>query len=596
MKILTIFISSILLTSCSFKKPENQNATVAGEVLKESIPDNPTGDGLTNAEKMALGLNPNIAYFPRLNVYWVKDVSIGAIFKTKNALIGNDKDLLMLSQQYASTDSNKGGDLDFLKVLRSKILINQYKFLRNIRAEDKDTITDEDLKSSILSSWSDDQYFGFRKNIGQIKDIQQNPSGRFNTNFKVKIKSNKGLTQISNIKLKSFYYDFKNLKPTELQTHYLIKDSGAKEIIDMNPSSTEYIPATTYPIYTNEILNTEVQKRISDRNEVGMEFEDFDYKIAGRFFNYSKTISDIKDKCAKVIISDGSTSEVYYVAPYMKLSDALSMIGKDVTPNKDGTIESIGKLQTNISQPIDFDSLKSDDLTKGVWSIFGESDGLDSVLKPKAFYFISYATMKDILDSAKRSVKLAEEKNTNILKIDGVIWGDELSLNILQMKYKTQEESISTEERGTDGPPDCLTQIITPMTPPSRIGHGRCNLVEEPMAKCQITRSSIVSRDVDFDFNSNDLSRLITIKDEYGNTVKYDIFTFDDQIVIKFNYQLPQFKNQISIYFADPNEPQRALRSGIVSSSCGPTDYSTLNWKNYFDIKLNASIFGALKY
>jgi hypothetical protein len=146
------------------------------------------------------------------------------------------------------------------------------------------------LKSSILSYWSDDQYFDIRKSLGQIKEIQQNPSGRFNTNFKIKIQSNPGLNQISNIKLKSFYYDFKNLKSTDLQTHYLIKDSGAKEILDMNPASTEYIPATTYPIFTNEILNTVILKQIINRSEVGMEFEDFEYKILGKSLSYSKII------------------------------------------------------------------------------------------------------------------------------------------------------------------------------------------------------------------------------------------------------------------------------------------------------------------
>lgn len=593
MKMVFIFISTLLTVSCSFKKPETHNNTVAGETLKETITDNPTGDGLSNFEKSSLGLNPNVAYFPRLSIHWVKDVNIGAIFKSKNSLFSGEKDLFMLSQQFASTDSTKGGDVDFFKVLRSKILINQYKFLRNIRSDDKDTITDDDLKSSILSYWSDDQYFDIRKSLGQIKEIQQNPSGRFNTNFKIKIQSNPGLNQISNIKLKSFYYDFKNLKSTDLQTHYLIKDSGAKEILDMNPASTEYIPATTYPIFTNEILNTVILKQIINRSEVGMEFEDFEYKILGKSLSYSKIISDIKDKCAKVIISDGNTSEVHYVAPYMKLSDALSILGKKVTANKDGTIESIGKLQTNISQPIDFDSLKSSDLTKGVWSIFGESDGLDSILKPKGFYFISYATMKDIINSAKRSIKLADEKNTNVLTVDGVMWGDELSLNILQLRYKTQEELLSVEEKGTDGPIECLD---TPMTPPGRIGNGRCNVIEAPDRKCQITRSTIISKDYDFNFNTKDISRLITLKDEYGNTIKYDLYTYEDQVSIKFNYQLPQFKNQISIHFADSSEPQIALRSGIVSSSCGPTDYTTTNWKNYYDIKLNASIFGALKY
>lgn len=579
-----------LMTSCAFKSTDSENKlSTETSILQANESMDITGDGIPNEAKIALGLNPNIAYFPRLSIYLVKDVSLGAIFKERANFVETDEDYLMLTQQFASGSSDKGGDLDFLKVLRRKMLINQYKFLRNIREEESDTITDEDLKSSILSNWGDEQYYAYRKALSKINNQRDNLSGKLGTNFKIKIKSSKAVSQVSNIKIKSFYYDFKKLNPSEAFSHYLLKDSGAKEIIDLSTSSSEYIPATNYNIFVNDIKKSNVRKNIVDRNEVGLEFEDFDYKVAGVDLNYSKVISSVIDKCAKVVISDGKKTEIFYITPRFNLRDALKLLGKDFVQNKDGTIDSLGEVQTNIPQPIEFDSLRGDDLKKGVWSIFGESDNLDDQLKAKGFYFVSYASMKDLLDASKREVKLSENTTDNQINITRAIWGDELTIKINSLIYRTLSESFSKTAHD-----------------PVYSGAG-CNFVSDlnsgPQCReikkgCEDTNSSPTIVNSNVDLGQTKISEILNITDEYGNKIKADVFSFEDTIVVKFNYPMPKAKNKLTISFIKPEDKEYQARSGVVATTCekGTLNYSYVKWKNNYEFNYSASIFGALKY
>lgn len=584
-----------LMTSCAFKSTDGESTdgesinSSETSILQTNESTDITGDGIPNETKIALGLNPNIAYFPRLSIHLVKDVSLGAIFSERVNFVEADEDYLMLTQQYASGSSDKGGDLDFLKVLRKKMLINQYKFLRNIREEERDTITDEDLKSSILSSWDDGQYYAYRKKLGMLGNQRENVSGKFSTNFKIKIRSSKGVSQVSNVKIKSFYYDFKTLKMNEVFPHYLLKDSGAKEIIDLSTSSNEYVPASNYYIFANEIKKSNVRKSITERNEIGLEFEDFDYKVAGFDLNYSKVISSVVDKCAKIVISDGKKTEIFYITPKFNLREALSVLGKDFIQNKDGTIDSLGEIQTNISQPIEFDTLRGDDLQKGVWSIFGESDNLDDQLKAKGFYFVSYASMKDLLDSSKREVKLEENKTDNQINITRAIWGDELTIKINSLVYKTLNESISKT-----------------IYEPVQSGAG-CNFTNDfnRGADCRVTRegcedtnSKPIILDNSVDLSQTKISNLINIIDDLGNRIKADAFSFENMIVIKFNYPMPKLKNKLSISFQNSEDKEYLVRNGKISSTCkgGGPSYSYVKWKNNYEFNYSASVIGALKY
>lgn len=589
-KITLGLVGLCLISSCAFKStdgaPKNNSET---SILQASVVVNGSGDGIPDETKSALGLNPSIAYFPRLSVFLVKEITLGAIFKERSNLVEVDEDYLMLTQQYASTSADKGGDLDLLKVLRKKILINQYKFLRNIRAEERDTITDEDLKSSVLSNWEDGQYYGYRKALGLVKAPQDNISGKFSTNFKIKIRSSKGVTQVSNVKLKSFYYDFKNLKLNDIYSHYLKKDTGAKETIDLSTSNNEYVPATNYYIFADEIKNTDIQKRINERNEIGLEFEDFDYKVAGIDLNYSKVISSIIDKCAKIVISDGTKTEIFYISPIYNLAEALKILGKDFVQNKDGSIDSLGNLQTGISQPIDFDSLKSSDLSKGVWSIFGESDNMGDQLKAKGFYFISFASMKDLLNANKREIKLSENKNDSQINIERVLWGDELTIKINSLTRKIMNESISV----TEHEPVC--------------SGGGCNFTGDDFTRgsecrctqdCNETYSSPSIAGSSVDLTTIKISDFINIADEYGNPVKFDVFSFENTIIVKFNYQLAQLKNKLSISFINPEDREYSVRSGRVASTCSgiSPSYSNVQWKNKYEFNHSDTIIGALKY
>ncbi|MFA6184512.1 MAG: hypothetical protein WC682_05470 [Parcubacteria group bacterium] len=568
-------VTLILISSCSFKKPEEVSIPNKGEVsqgaeLKEEIIDS-TGDGISDKKKIEMGLNPNIAYFPKLSVALVKEISLGAIFGEKD---GQDKDYLMIGQKYAESDSPRGGDLDFLKVLRKKIMINQYNFLRNIRSEEKDTITKDDLGKSILSNWTDSEFYNFKREVGTLTNLQDNTSGKFKTNFTLKIHNAKNVSQISKVKLKSFYFDFNNQKADDVYSHYLLKDSGAKEIIELSKSDNEYLPLTNYYLFANEIKSSDLLQRINERHEVGIEFEDFDYSIVGVDYRYSIVMTNIIEKCAKIIISDLQKTEIYYVAPYYSLLEALTILGKNITQNKDGTIDKLDHLQTNISQPISFDSITSSDLSKGVWSIFGQSDNLSVQLMAKGTYLISYATMKDLLDSSgKKELKISEQKSDNPIVIDRVNWGDEVTLKIDSLTMTKMKEEL------TEYPVKTCNEL-----------GANCF--------CSDTYSLPVIRTSHLEIDKINLNDIIIISDEYGNQIKADLFSYNQNVILKFNYPMPQLLNKINIDFAEPLKNSYRLRKGRVSSTCPgfKLKYSNDEYINKYELKYDAKIIGILKY
>jgi hypothetical protein len=154
--------------------------------------------------EVILGTNPIIADIPKISIGFVQDISIGAIFKTQLDSL-NKNAFSILKQEFSDVETNKGGDLDSLKVLRKKVLINQYNHLRNIKAEKADIITNDDLRTNILSSWPDETYYAFLDSLPTIDKNSDNDSGKFTTNLKIKLSNIKNVNSMTNENLMQPY-------------------------------------------------------------------------------------------------------------------------------------------------------------------------------------------------------------------------------------------------------------------------------------------------------------------------------------------------------------------------------------------------------
>lgn len=579
-KILAIGIGVILISAgCSIKKKTGSGQVINQLELLKVMPDS-DNDGISDELEKKMGTNPFIADIPKISIGLVSDISIGAIFKPQMESLVENK-FSMLTQEFYEIDSTKGGDLETLKVLRKKIVKNQYNHLRNIKADKLDIITNDDLRSNILSSWSDDQYYPFMDTLPGQDKIFENDSGKFIANLKIKITNATNVTEISNISLKSFFYDYENMSESEIYNHYLLKSSGSKEKFKLSGNES-FSPVTIYPLIANELKSNEVYSKIIDRSEIGVKFTDYSYVSSEVALNYAEVLTKVFDGNAKVIYSDGIKTEVFFVNPTLSIGDALRQVGKVVVLNKDGDIYSINGIETIAKYPIDIDNLRIDDLKKGIWSVFGDGDNFAEQMKPQGQYVVAYSTTKDILNVSKKWSTLEATQNLNSIALDNVYEGDEIQFDISSITVTTITETLAQNH----------FELGNCSFAPSRSpGHqGNCRMCDKTVASVRTIEVPVLDSLAKMD-------KWFSFEDSDGEKINVRFFKYGRKIKIIFNSLPSHLKNKIKITFKNPTNKTSSSRNGTVSSTCGDRpSYTNQTFNNIYKINGSVKIFGINKY
>jgi hypothetical protein len=575
----------IILTSCSIKSKQKPNNTSNLLEERKALPDSDSdNDGISDVLERQTGTNPFIADIPKISISFVQDISIGAIFKTQDNFSTSNK-FSTLSQEFFETESTKAGNVDSLKILRKKIVRNQYNHLRNIKTEKVDLINNEDLRTNILSSWSDSQFYPFLDSIVNLDDREDNVSGKFSANFKIQIRDAKNVSDLSNMSLKSFFFDYEDMSESEIYNHYLLKSSGSKERFTLKGNDS-YLPVTIFPLIVNELKSNDVFSKLVNRSEIGIKFTDYSYTTLGIQQNYSEVLSKVFDGDAKVIFSDGVKTDVYFVSPSISLGEALAQVGKKIVFNKDGEIYSINEIETTAKYPIDIDKLTIDDLKKGIWSVFGDADNLSDQLKAQGQYVVAYSKIEDILSVSRKWTNITEDPIVEKLKIENVYNGDEILLDIKDLSLISSSESITQVVYG---------EICT---------GSACNFVEDinrdPECRCKagctVINSTPIVVNSSIELVTKDLNNWFSFENEFGEKITANIFKYGSKLIIKFNDLKSHLKNNITIKIRNPNNLKSSARRGRVGGTCGGIGFSVEDYTNKLKINGSVKIFGINKY
>lgn len=597
MNIFLVTTIVLLVSACSIKKDQSKTNSVTNTLSIEEMTDS-DGDGVPDSIELQRGTNPYIADIPRIRVSSVSEVAIGGTFRSseeKNSYVSKD---ILLPQKFAETGDTTGADRDYLKALRKKVLANQVAQIRNIEADKEDLITNEDLRTSILSNWENEVFYKTLDSLLRINSPLDNETGKVSMSFKIKLNDTLGVSEVSNIKLKTFFYSYKKMEESDIYSHSLLKEDGSKEKINIYKDK-EANPVTLYKIVSTDLNTSKIAESIKSRNEIGLKFTDYDYISSGISLNYSTVLQKTLDHDAKIIFSNGIKTEIFFVAPIFTLSEALNMLGKKVTKDAKGGIYSIDGIETNASLPIDFDTVSRKDYYSGVWSIVGNADALDDKLVEKGFYVVSYATIKDLIEANRSIQKYPESADTlsKSINLEKVIEGDELDFEVSSLRLKTITENLSRETRDETPEDRCkFTDIITPMTPPGRIGKGCNNLIENELT-CEIIKSSATEEDQEINFDTDYLKKNLVVLNDMGDTVDFSSYFAKNSIHIGFNKQLPLQRNNLKIFFKAPQEKISA-RNGVIRNTCkgGQESYSTINYVPSILFKKDASVYTQTKY
>jgi len=596
LNISTMVIFVLLASSCSIKKDQSKvNATTNILSIEEMVDSD--GDGVPDSIELQRGTNPYIADIPRIRVSSVSEISVGATFRSSedgNSYISKD---ILLPQKIAETGDTSGADRDYLKALRKKVLSNQVAQIRNIDADKEDLITNEDLRTSILSNWENEVFYKTLDSLLRINSPLDNETGKVSMSFKIKLNDTLGVTEVSNIKLKTFFYNYKKMEEIDIYSHSLLKEDGSKERINIYKDK-EANPVSLYKIVSTDLNTSKIAENIKSRNEVGLKFTDYDYVSSGISLNYSTVLQKTLDHDAKIIFSNGIKTEIFFVSPIFTLAEALSIIGKKVTKDAKGGIYSIDGIETNSSLPIEFDSVSKKDYYAGVWSIVGNADALDDKLVEKGFYVVSYATIKDLIDANRTIQKYPESGDvlSKSINLEKVIEGDELDFEVFSIHLKTLTENISRETHDETPDDRCkFADIIKPINLSGRM--PGCNNLIENQFTCEIIKSSAVEEDLEINFDTDYLKKNLVVINDMGDTVDYSAFFAKNSIHIGFNKQLPLQRNNLKIFIKAPQDKISA-RNGVIRNTCkgGQESYSTINYTPSILFKKEAIIYSQTKY
>lgn len=582
---------TLSLLSCSIKK--ESRGEVANVLKTQSIEEmlDSDGDGIPDNYETSRGTNPYIADIPRLKVANVSTVSIGGTFREPDQEEYISKEII-LPQKYAETGDIERANKDYLKALRRKILSNQASQIKNIEADKEDVVTNEDLRASILSSWENKAYYDALNDTASINDQYANESGKVSLAFKIKATDTTGVSEISNIKLKTFFYNFKKMEEGEIYQHFLPKEDGTKEKISIY-NSKEANPVSLYKIVSTDLSTNKILDAIKNRNEIGIKFTDYDYSSSGISLNYSTVLQKALDRDAKLVISDDKNTDIYFISPLFTIEEALKMIGKKVTKDAKGGISAIDDQETNANLPIDFDSVSKADQQKGIWSIVGNSDSLSDKLTEKGFYIISYATIKDLIEASRNTYK-HPDSNTKLrdsLRFERIIEGDEVKIQLAEIVNETTIENLVSTIKNK--PIDDRCKLVNDADPLTK--KPGCNNLADHL--CEIITSSPVKTLITEMGERNFLKNNIEIKNDLGESVDFSVYTAKNIIHVLFNKQLPFLRNNLFLKLK-PRIESTVVREGTLSDTCpqGRPNYFTKLYPQSVLFKSETELFTQTKY
>lgn len=557
-------------SSCSVKKFASNKSVSGQNSINVSEVIDSDADGIPDEIERKNATNPFIADIPKISISEVQNISIGAVFK-KNESSAQSTQFQFLNQTFLPTNTPSIGDIDSLRVLRSKVVKNQYNFLRNVKTEKVDLITNEDLRSDILSSWPDSNFYSFIDELPESANVYDNESGKFTTSFKIKISNALNVSEISNISIKSFFYDYQKMEKGEIYNHFLLKASGSKESYKLTGRDSFY-PVGSYSLVANELKSTEIYNRLQDRSEIGIKFNNFDYTKSGIPLNYEEVLSKVFDQDARIVISTKDKTEVFFVAPEQTLYNVLIRLGRKVKLNKDGEIDSIDNIESKLTYPLDIDTMKIDELANGMWSIFGDGEKLSDTLRPQGLYVVSFASGDEIINAKKTWGNFDQNEVVDNFTIDQIFAGDELLLDSsdLTKTYIAENLKESTYELGNCNFLPGLESLLG--------GSGSCKY-------CHEIRSTLSQVEQTINIPSSEIVQWFKFTDSYGKDINASVFKYGGKILLKFNSLQDHLRNKITISFAHPLDKISSARTGLITSTCSQVSTIKETQPNIFKIK-----------
>lgn len=355
-----MLISSIVVivfsSACSFSNKDQTQSK--GETstqietmnVKEVDSD---GDFITDSQETELGRNPVIANLPVITSKFLQNYKIN--ISSDNISTGEK----LKKEIIANTDKTSP---DF-KYRVGKRLIKE-KTLKKAAENSRFSSHTWGKMSDYEFNWNKYPEIDpevFHKAALEIRPVlnEQQYNARISINFKnsIKLKKNTSFSNIKNIKVNFYYYDYENESFETIKTQTITRTFNAG-VVEQFETKLDNVPL----------------KLLSDNYFKKGEFifsEIVDYEIPELKTTYSKLINSIKSKTISVAFNTPLESTTYYVSTNQKrvsFNKILKTIFKDNFKIKEDKLTKIGQFENSLENYKDLNDLASKD-KKGNWFV-----------------------------------------------------------------------------------------------------------------------------------------------------------------------------------------------------------------------------------
>ena len=381
----------VFMCSCAFKSEDANESKKpdigAGlETLSSSTLDSDYDGIPDDIDKRVM-----VADYPKINVVSVEYVGIGV---RQDALVKSEYELMLEDK----AQENERESLNRNQLLRRAIVREHFAKIAG-RGISNPRSLEEYENSTVVSKWKDIPFYTAREKISGLSDLAGN-AGKYITRIKIGIDSPSGINKVCKVLYELGLYS-QHAHDIIGSDYDFIKDKNHNvKCFDVVPGEKN-ISQNAHILHRQNLETNTIKNSINDRQEAAIVLDDFYYYRGETRYSYKDQVKLFSSKLAKIIISTPEKTDVLFIAPGKTLKGSLEEIGYKPVTDDEGQLISIDDRYSNLSRDVDYVKPTEDQLIMGVWSVHNDSTSMTDVVEAGQEHIISYATVKEMIESDK---------------------------------------------------------------------------------------------------------------------------------------------------------------------------------------------------
>ncbi|MBT3586922.1 MAG: hypothetical protein HN509_18570 [Halobacteriovoraceae bacterium] len=441
-----------------------------------------------------------------------------------------------------------------------------------------------------VSNWDSLHYYRFYQRF--FREYQPGVwQGQAESNFDLSLNGFEKTDRVQDIKFSLLTHNLEMGVLTEINRSHLFEFRNQEVVFDGVPEQ-HYITPNRYKFSLGSLKTGTIEEAFKQRGDLFIKLENFSYGQKGEGLqDFKKEYTALSRRMTKVVLSQASSTSVFFVKPGQKLIDIVKGLDKDVIFSEDQMLVEFLGSRTNFFEPIASVNQNTaiEDFKKSLWLASSSKKkelNSDSVLLDGEILVLAFATVQKFIYSKKKK-KMRFEMPTFVN-----------SLNFDQSDPGDMIEVFGEAEQGV--PSNAATQVQTYTAhydeEVCRGGGGRgdrdplCRMVTRTGACGVLERilGAVEFSPLKFENDLSNFRLFLKIGEKTWQPKEFlesfQLFDNDQKFVFRFRLKREYFPNgkvEAGFYIAEDSHPMSINIGYVQDADCAIRRHRNFRFSNY---------------